>query len=140
MNWLPIFVIVAVVLLIFYFQKCSLNCGLDNFGMDPSVRMAAGIAGPDLGDPIGQFAREIGESKAHFREKADRIGCKNMCMQGRAECIKCFNSRETLVIGVMPDELPSNLRSRREGHAPWTPPDMNFDENFRNGSSCMACS
>ena len=78
MNWLPLFVIIGVVVLIFYFQKCSLTCksDRDDYGQDASIRATTGwIAGPMYGyDPIDQFAEEIEVFKqrehAHIREDA----------------------------------------------------------------------
>jgi hypothetical protein len=147
MNWLPLFTIIAVVVLIFYFQKCSVSCkcSRDKFGQDPSIRANAGwVAGPMYGyDPIDKFAGEIDEYKAKFRRKADSIGCGHACQISQDECLKCFQTRETLVIGVMPLDTPPNPKpgyKKREGHPPWVPSEIEFDEDFRGGASCMSCS
>ncbi len=153
MNWLLLFVIGVAVLLVFYFQRCNIacKCSRDRFGQDPSIRANAGwIAGPMYGyDPIDKFADEIKEMKVEFRKKADSIGCGPACSVNEDECARCFQSppRETLVIGVMPIDGMSNIPpnpppgyKKREGHPPWIPSEIEFDEQFQNGSSCMACS
>lgn len=153
MNWLPLFVIVGVVVLIFYFQKCSLTCKntrkstRDDYGQDASIRATTGwIAGPMYGyDPIDQFAEEIEVFKADFRKKADSIGCKEACLINQGECAKCFQNppRETLVIGVMPLDIPQNPEpgyKRRRDHSEWVPSDIEFNEQFQPSPSCVACS
>ena len=45
----------------------------ESYGQDASIRMAAGLAGPDLGDPIGVFARQIEEAKMDYFRKYGRM-------------------------------------------------------------------
>nr|QBK85602.1 MAG: hypothetical protein LCMAC101_01970 [Marseillevirus LCMAC101] len=141
MNWLPILVIIAVVVLILYFQKCNLNCGPQHEGMLPSIRNFATRLGPDEGAPIDKFAAQVDAYKAEFRKKADSIGCGQACRASREKCLKCFHDTETLVIGVMPLDIPNPKPGyRRKDRHPWrVPKEIEFDEQFRK-SSCMACS
>ena len=156
-NLLPLLVVVAVVVLVFYMQSCKLSCndGRDNYGQDASIRANSGwVAGPMYGyDPINKFADEIEESRMHFRHKVDQAGCRAACMgQDQDTCARCLDDAgaskdgiETLVIGIMPlgheeNPKPGYKSKRREGHPPWVPPEAEFDEDYRPRSSCMACS
>lgn len=159
-NLLPLLIVVAVIVLVFYMQRCSLSCKCDrdNYGQDASIRAAAGwVAGPNgksmYGyDPIDKFAAEIEESKMKFRHKVDKAGCRDACM-GRDQdtCGRCLDDAgaskdgiETLVIGIMPLEAPRNpepgYKRRRENHPPYVPSDIEFDEGYRKRKSCMSCS
>ena len=156
MNWTLIAIIGLIILLVFYFQKCTLSCPCnnshDNFGQDPSIRANAGwVAGPIYGyDPIDQFAEQIQEMKERLREKADKIGCGPACSINETECAKCFQQppREPLVIGVMPTEEPENPipgypTNKIEHHPPYAPSQIKFDEPFDNSlpfTTCKACS
>ncbi len=151
-NLLPLLIIVAALVLVFYMQRCSFSCNeRDSYGQDASIRANAGwVAGPMYGyDPIDKFAAEIAESKAEFRRKVNAAGCKNACMgKDQDECGRCLDAAgvdgiETLVIGVMPLETPKNPRpgyKKRERNPPWVPPDIEFDEDYSNRSSCASCS
>ncbi len=153
MNLLPLLIIVAVIVLVFYMQRCKLSCkcSRDSYGQDASIRANAGwVAGPMYGyDPINKFAAEIAESKAEFRMKVNAVGCKNACMgKDQDECGRCLDAAgvdgiETLVIGVMPLETPKNPRpgyKNRERNPSRVPSDIEFDENYSNRSSCASCS
>jgi len=154
-NMLPILIVIAAVVLVFYIQRCNLSCNYDrdNYGQDPSIRANVGwVAGPMYGyDPIDKFAAEIEESRNSFRRKVDRVGCRDACMgQDQDTCVRCLDDAgaskdgiETLVIGIMPSKTPRNPQSgykkTREMHPPWVEPKTEFDEDYRPGS-CMSCS
>jgi len=158
MNWLPVFVIIAAAVLVFYIQRCSLSCdGRDNYGQDASIRASAGwAAGPMYGyDPINRFAEEIAMSKTEFRRKVNAVGCKGACDGGtQSECGRCLDTAgvnmdeiETLVIGIMPLEgdAPQNPRPgyKKKKYPYWVPPEAEFDEDYstpRKRNPCTSCS
>jgi len=124
MNWIPLFIIVAVVILILCVQKCSLNCGPQDENWIQSQRNFDSRVGPDYGDPVAQFADQIEAYRAEFKRKADAIGCGQACMKNNDACIECFDSRETLVIGIMPLDTPNpkpGYKSQKK-NPPWVPP------------------
>lgn len=154
MNLLPLLVVVAVVVLIFYMQRCKVECDddKDNYGQDASIRASAGwVAGPMYGyDPINQFANEIEESRAEFRAKVQEANCVEACSVNKDICAMCLSDAglsksgiETLVIGIMPLNTPVNPSPgyKKPGEYPlWDPKEAKFDEGFREMGSCSNCS
>ena len=150
---LLLIIVLSVVLIMFIFRRCSLKCkcSRDNYGQDASIRVSSGwVAGPSYGeDPIVQFANQIDEMK-NFNDNAKKIGCGHVCNSygynsGNEDCQRCLENppKETLVIGVMPLDTPTNPQPgypKREQHPPYLPPNVIFDENYQNKSSCKACS
>ncbi len=155
MNLLPLLVVVAAIILVFYMQRCNLSCkcnGRDSFGQDASIRAGSGwVAGPMYGyDPIDKFAAEIEESKILFRRKVKEAGCVDACLINQDACSLCLSDAglskdgiETLVIGIMPLETPVNPRpgyKRKSQYPLWDPKEAKFNEDFRQRRSCSTCS
>ena len=155
MNLLPLLVVVAVAILVFYMQRCRLACkcnGRDDYGQDASIRANSGwVAGPMYGyDPINKFAEEIEESKMGFRKKVQEAGCVDACSINQDVCALCLADAglsetgiETLVIGIMPLDGPVNPRpgyKKSTKYPLWDPAEAKFNEGFRKRGSCPTCS
>lgn len=54
-DWIIIGLILAIIIVLIMFKKQAKR----GEGFDPSLRVAAGVGGPDYGDPVGQFYDQI---------------------------------------------------------------------------------
>lgn len=58
-HWIIIGLIVAVFIVLLSYRKSG-------EGFDPSLRIAAGVGGPDYGDPVGQFYDQIQDARRRY--------------------------------------------------------------------------
>lgn len=87
-----LFIIVIVVLFVLWSQG-YFNCK-DNYGQFPGIRPYVGVAGPDYGDPVGQFLQQVEEMKKEYREKADKLGCGGICRETNDQvCAECIEAQ-----------------------------------------------
>jgi len=64
-DWVIIGLILVLVIVLISFRKIG-------EGFDPSLRVAAGVGGPDYGDPVGQFYNQIQEMRQQYRAETGK--------------------------------------------------------------------
>lgn len=58
-DWVIVGLLLVILIVLFSYKKIG-------EGFDPSLRVAAGVGGPDYGDPVGQFYDQIQQMRHQY--------------------------------------------------------------------------